>query len=287
MADKHPKKLILEALIDHPEGLTMVSLAENVGLHRHTTTKYVYELLGAGLVYQRKVGSARLCYLKVKPKNLEKIKPSKTKEKKIPGRKSQIKFIAIFSLLGIILASSVVIASNLLNQTLNGSYTGEFISNLTLDNETLENVTQTIPNVEIVTNESTDINFSEPSPVFNGTADTDETNASEIVNETQPIEIPPIETSKLILNVHIESPKKITRDETITITANIENSGSSVARNVSVNWVLPRGFDIVLEEGNCENLEPNTSCTSMIVVKTSLSSELGLDEIKVVVSYGE
>ena len=76
MEEKAPRKLIVEALMKHPEGLTLISLAKITGLHRHTSTKYLHELIGAGIVYQRKVGPARLCYLK------EKI-DTKEKEKKV------------------------------------------------------------------------------------------------------------------------------------------------------------------------------------------------------------
>lgn len=33
-------------------------------MSRLTATKYVHELIGAGIIYQRKVGVAKLCYLK-------------------------------------------------------------------------------------------------------------------------------------------------------------------------------------------------------------------------------
>ncbi len=33
-------------------------------MSRLTATKYVHELMGAGMIYQRKVGIAKLCYLK-------------------------------------------------------------------------------------------------------------------------------------------------------------------------------------------------------------------------------
>jgi len=55
---------VAETLRKHPEGLTILRLAELVGMHRHTVTKYVYQLIGAGDIYQREVGRAKLCYLK-------------------------------------------------------------------------------------------------------------------------------------------------------------------------------------------------------------------------------
>ena len=53
-----------ETLRKHPEGLTILRLAELVGVHRHTVTKYVYMMIGSGEIYQRDVGRAKLCYLK-------------------------------------------------------------------------------------------------------------------------------------------------------------------------------------------------------------------------------
>ena len=55
---------IVELLHKHPEGLTTVDIARLLGSHRHTITKYIYQLNGEGKIYQRKVGPARLCYLK-------------------------------------------------------------------------------------------------------------------------------------------------------------------------------------------------------------------------------
>jgi DNA-binding IclR family transcriptional regulator len=61
---KQPKKKIVEILMKHPEGLTLENIAKLTGMSRLTTTKYIHELLGEGKVYQRKVGMAKLCYLK-------------------------------------------------------------------------------------------------------------------------------------------------------------------------------------------------------------------------------
>jgi len=61
---KDPKKTIIEVLKSHPEGLTLQRISELSGMSRLTATKYVHELMGAGVIYQRKVGIAKLCYLK-------------------------------------------------------------------------------------------------------------------------------------------------------------------------------------------------------------------------------
>ncbi|MFH0896868.1 MAG: NEW3 domain-containing protein [Candidatus Bathyarchaeota archaeon] len=63
MSQENPKNLLIDILKQHPEGLTISSIAEKSGLHRHTSRKYINELIGAGNVAQRCVGAAKLCYL--------------------------------------------------------------------------------------------------------------------------------------------------------------------------------------------------------------------------------
>jgi len=64
MNDKnHIKDKIKKVLTEHPEGLSILEIARLIKAHRHTTTKYVHELIGAGILYQREVGPAKLCYL--------------------------------------------------------------------------------------------------------------------------------------------------------------------------------------------------------------------------------
>ena len=60
------REKIVRVLAEHPEGLTIQKIAEKVGSSRITVSKYIAELTGAGIVYQRKVGVATLCYLKEK-----------------------------------------------------------------------------------------------------------------------------------------------------------------------------------------------------------------------------
>jgi len=55
---------IMEALETHPEGLTILDLASTAGINRLTASKYVLVLTAEGLIFQRKVGSAKLCYKK-------------------------------------------------------------------------------------------------------------------------------------------------------------------------------------------------------------------------------
>lgn len=67
------KQKILEVLKDHPEGLSIQEISEELGMHRHTVTKYVYFLGGAGEVFVRKVGMVSLVYhRKLRPTNGQK-----------------------------------------------------------------------------------------------------------------------------------------------------------------------------------------------------------------------
>ena len=54
---------ILKYLKKHPEGTMILDLADAIGAHRHTITKYVYRLDGMGKIKIRKIGIAKLCYL--------------------------------------------------------------------------------------------------------------------------------------------------------------------------------------------------------------------------------
>ena len=62
--ENNQKERILEKLKKHPEGLTIQKISELVGMSRITATKYIHELIGEGKIYQRKIGVAKLCYVK-------------------------------------------------------------------------------------------------------------------------------------------------------------------------------------------------------------------------------
>jgi len=59
-----PRKTIIEVLKKHPEGLTILEIGKIAVMHRLTASKYIYGLISEGVVLQRKVGPAKLCYLK-------------------------------------------------------------------------------------------------------------------------------------------------------------------------------------------------------------------------------
>ncbi len=58
------KNKIVKILSQHPEGLTIQYLADDIGVSRQTVRAYILELKGSGIVLRRRVGSATLHYLK-------------------------------------------------------------------------------------------------------------------------------------------------------------------------------------------------------------------------------
>lgn len=62
MIEKIEEKII-KYLGKHPEGIMILDLADALGVHRHTITKYVYRLEGMGKIKIRKIGIAKLCYV--------------------------------------------------------------------------------------------------------------------------------------------------------------------------------------------------------------------------------
>ena len=81
---------------------------------------------------------------------------------------------------------------------------------------------------------------------------------------------------------------KITRGDITNIRADLINTGS-LAGNVVLNWLLPDGFSLV--SGNliefCGDLDNASSCYSEISVIVNPSTEIGLNEVKIVVNYEE
>lgn len=55
---------ILQEIKKHPEGLTILDIAEKTKINRVTVSKYVLVLSAEGKISQRKIGTAKLCYLK-------------------------------------------------------------------------------------------------------------------------------------------------------------------------------------------------------------------------------
>jgi DNA-binding transcriptional ArsR family regulator len=58
------RKKIIDLLKDHPEGLSINDISKKVDVHRHTASKYIFYLEGAGEVIVRKIGVVNLVYKK-------------------------------------------------------------------------------------------------------------------------------------------------------------------------------------------------------------------------------
>lgn len=66
------KERITDLLKSKPEGLTILDIANSLDANRSTITKYIYELSGGGIITQRKIGVAKLCFLAKYSKKREK-----------------------------------------------------------------------------------------------------------------------------------------------------------------------------------------------------------------------
>ena len=66
MVENNFRERIIESLKRHPEGLTILNIAEDTGINRITISKYIFGLASEGLITQRRVGPAKLCYLKMR-----------------------------------------------------------------------------------------------------------------------------------------------------------------------------------------------------------------------------
>ena len=66
MARNNVSERIVKLLSKHPEGLTFAQISREIGMHRNTVTKYLYELSGAGIINIRDMRTLKLCYLEPK-----------------------------------------------------------------------------------------------------------------------------------------------------------------------------------------------------------------------------
>jgi len=315
MSSENPIKIIIETLRKHPEGLTLLSLAGFTGLHRHTATKYINELLCAGFISQRNVGVAKLCYLMEKVENQTDEKVLEELKVRRIGNKSQLKIIAAIMIATFLLSETAILAyqnTSLFNETNLSGFS--LINTSPLTESSYPNLSQNADSIINITNIAIDENVNS-SALINSTGKNDSSdnltvdilnetiqeineslgeNESVIVsnltipepfNETQ--EMP--QKSAVNFEIELNYPQRITRGEIIPVKASATNTGSSTAKNVVLDWKLPDGFSIVSgsEREFCGSLDQNGICDSQINLKTDISTVLGLKEIKVVVSYEE
>jgi uncharacterized repeat protein (TIGR01451 family) len=268
MSREDPRKLIIELLKKHPEGLPIASIARITGLHRHTTTKYIHELIGAGAIVQRNIGVAKLCYLESKISDDEEKKLLEKLEKRRSAEKYSLKLVFSVVFITFLLSEAVILAyeNESLNETFSNNFsinTSPMTSSLSLNDSNMSEMIETL--VENSSNTSVEINDS-----------------------LIPVEDVPVETGYPKIEINIDYPQKITRGEEVVLKAYATNIGSLKAKNVVVNWQLPYGFEIISDSlENCGDLEPESNCISEIIVKSSLNTVLGINDAKVVVNYEE
>ena len=66
MKENNVREKVIKTLEKHPEGLTILNISKLIGMNRITVSKYIYGLIVEKLVYQRKIGPAKICYLKMR-----------------------------------------------------------------------------------------------------------------------------------------------------------------------------------------------------------------------------
>ncbi|NIO44411.1 MAG: hypothetical protein GTN36_02555 [Candidatus Aenigmarchaeota archaeon] len=197
--------------------------------------------------------------------------------------------------------AEIVMAQNESNITgyVLSNITSNISENFTLRNENFSNLTENITIIEIINitlndsaNESLENITSNETVIPNETSN--ETSQENFTlnetleeNKTNETSIEPEIPQEPIFNINLDCSEKITRGETIILRASVINFGSSTAKNVVLIWKIPDGFEIVSENDRefCGILEQNDVCMSEISVKTDVSTVLGLNEIKIVVSY--
>jgi hypothetical protein len=97
---------------------------------------------------------------------------------------------------------------------------------------------------------------------------------NETSNETSPV---------FVVNL---GSGRITRGEIAVLSAHVLNTGY-LAKGVYFDWILPSNFELVsgnLRE-NCGDLDTDGFCYSEISVMTNPSTEIGLNDVKIVVNY--
>ena len=206
---------------------------------------------------------------------------SSSRPRFLSNRKGQI---ALFQVLLLLIPSTMFLAENIsdVNESASiiqsiieqggGGTVGDFI------------VQEESPTVAV--NDTGNETVADNSTIVPPSNDTSSSNETAGNNTIQP---PANESNSTVIfldpSVDISYPQKITRRDPIILTAIVTNPNSVVLRNVSLEWALPQGIELVSTGGSCELLEQNSSCTLIAELQTSLSTSLGINEIKVAIRY--
>ncbi len=163
-----------------------------------------------------------------------------------------------------------------------GIYAAENETN-NLSSEEQVNISQPQENITenaIVTfpNESSTIESS--ALEVNNTNQTPQENTTNILSETQ---------NETLLTPEFEIreylPEKTTRGETFEMKIEIKNVGDVEGKAVTLQIILPEGFESSKKEENLGNIVPGETVTIKKEISSSLSTSLGLNKIKILVDY--
>lgn len=145
-------------------------------------------------------------------------------------------------------------------------------------NET--NVTYPDENVSVSITSQANETIQDPSNITNATAEQNQAEEPEQQEEPEKEPLGPV------IEVKLDVPERADRNEPFLISAEITNAGDQDARDVELEWILPKSLSIVEGSGSqhCD-VPAQAACKSELKVVASLSSELGEQEVKVLVRY--
>jgi len=87
------------------------------------------------------------------------------------------------------------------------------------------------------------------------------------------------------ISLYVTCPEKVIRGEEFDVKVNLTNFGFGEATDIRISVELPNGLRIIGREGDCIALKPFNSCQVLFRVKSSVSTKLGRNHIKIKVSY--
>ncbi|MCX8178737.1 MAG: hypothetical protein N3D75_02840 [Candidatus Aenigmarchaeota archaeon] len=273
-------KNILDVLSKHPEGLTISSLADKAGIHRHTATKYVKDLILSGKVEERKVGMAKLCFLpKYKPVHA------------VASEKAETGQVQIFLLALILMAIPVlIIAQNIDNSSnpVTGNFPEVFDTLTVTSSSDIMSTTTSFEDQETSTVSDNQISattstIGDEFSTVSTTQIPDSNYSDNQISESYNVSNDLTDVSSGKVKIEFDYNQKATRGNTFSIKA-VLTSNLNGLRKISYEWIIPADLNILNEKtGSCD-LEFGQSCYPEILIDTK-SSELGIKKIKIVVTY--
>ncbi|MHA2070044.1 MAG: hypothetical protein ACXABY_37235, partial [Candidatus Thorarchaeota archaeon] len=204
----------------------------------------------------------------------------------LPNKKSQagqvqILAAAIFLLL---IPSTIIVAQNATQ-----NITGELAANLSDENQTTID-TLSVDISHDLENSTVNTDYNQTEPSLQNLSETNHTHfRNETMVENQSIQIATNTSSQQPpsgpdLTVELKLPERTNRNEGFAASALITNSGDRDAADVEIEWNLPDGIKVL--EGSPKKktgIKYGSSYTSRLVLSAHPFSDLGIQEIKVLV----